>query len=435
MAELRRPTQSAWAVNLLVREHGDLVGELLELGVVDAGGPGVARRRHPARAHPRAAAPGRPGHLGRGVGRRRRGADAERGLPASGRGHPPGGGRRRRARRGGAFRPAGAAAQLHGHGLAGRRPGDPGRGSARARARGRRRRPRRAVWSGRCERVAGLGRRSRGDCGSGRPRVRRRSGWPRNVAGSGNARGCRRSARPSSAPYGPPTPRWRGSSRTSPPRGRGWPGPRPSSSEATAKQQDVRGAAAGRRGGARRAVLTPPHDTPTRTARHAHSRRTTRPTRAARHADSPGVGEGQVRVTEGEAVEARRVRHAGALAGREDLRQRLQRYVEPPAAGHVPGAGGRVDEPQPPGVAGVGDVPGAPRHPGHHVGLDGAHGVAPGRDQRPGVRLVAGQPGEHGARPRGAADGRPALVVDGSDRRAGRAEGLGVPRPRGWGRR
>lgn len=29
---LRRPTVSAWAVNLLVREQGDLVGELLELG-------------------------------------------------------------------------------------------------------------------------------------------------------------------------------------------------------------------------------------------------------------------------------------------------------------------------------------------------------------------------------------------------------------------
>jgi hypothetical protein len=30
---LRRPTVSAWAVNLLVREQGELVGELLELGV------------------------------------------------------------------------------------------------------------------------------------------------------------------------------------------------------------------------------------------------------------------------------------------------------------------------------------------------------------------------------------------------------------------
>ena len=33
VAELRRPTQAAWAVNLLVREQGELVAELLELGV------------------------------------------------------------------------------------------------------------------------------------------------------------------------------------------------------------------------------------------------------------------------------------------------------------------------------------------------------------------------------------------------------------------
>ena len=133
---------------------------------------------------------------------------------------------------------------------------------------------------------------------------------------------------------------------------------------ATAKQQDVR-ARLRRRGGARRAVLSR-----TQPSAHVGVLAPARTTLAGR-AVAGGEGDG-----EGEPVEAGRVGHAGALAGREDLRQRLEGYVEPLAAGRVPRAGGRVDEAEPSGVAGVGDVPRPAGHPGHHVGLDRAHGVA-----------------------------------------------------------
>ena len=67
-------------------------------------------------------------------------------------------------------------------------------------------------------------------------------------------------------------------------------------------------------------------------------------------------------------------------------------------------------------VGDVGDVVGAAGHPRDQVGVDGADGVATRLDQRPGVRLVLGQPhqlggGEVGVQAQAGQLGDPVLVT------------------------
>ena len=81
-----------------------------------------------------------------------------------------------------------------------------------------------------------------------------------------------------------------------------------------------------------------------------------------------------------------------------------------------PVTGLEVEQQRAAGVGDVGDVPGAARHPGDQVGVDGADRVAPLVNQRPGVRLVLGQPdelgaGEVGVEPQAGQLGDPVLVA------------------------
>ena len=132
------------------------------------------------------------------------------------------------------------------------------------------------------------------------------------------------------------------------------------------------------------------------------------------------------------------------------LGQRVARDAEEPAQLVGPVARLEVEEQRPGRVGDVGDVVGPAGHPGDQVGVDGADRVAAGLDQRPGVRLVLGQPHQLGAgevrvEPQPGQLAHPVLVAVGAqpvaevrrtpvlpdDRAARRPERLAVPEQHG----
>ena len=144
--------------------------------------------------------------------------------------------------------------------------------------------------------------------------------------------------------------------------------------------------------------------------------------------------------------ERRRVGRRDLAPVGHQLGQRVAGYAEQLAQLVGPVAGAEVEEQRAAGVGDVGDVVGPAGHPGDQVGVDGADGVPARLDQRPGVRLVLGQPhqlgaGEVGVQPQPGQLGDPLLValvlepradVGGTpvlpdDRPPRRAERLAVP--------
>ncbi len=117
-----------------------------------------------------------------------------------------------------------------------------------------------------------------------------------------------------------------------------------------------------------------------------------------------GLSEERRLLVAGEAGDRQRQAEEGAGVGGRDLApvghqlgQRVARDSEERAQLVGPVARLEVEEQGAGGVGDVGDVPGAAGHPRDQVGVDGADGVAPGLDERPGVRLVLGQPDQLGA--------------------------------------
>ena len=104
----------------------------------------------------------------------------------------------------------------------------------------------------------------------------------------------------------------------------------------------------------------------------------------------PAIGSDSPRKTDG--VGGRHLAPVG-----DEVGQGVAGYAEELAQLVGPVARLEVEEQGAARVGDVGDVPGAAGHPGDQVGVDGADGVAAGLDERPGVRLVLGQPHQLGA--------------------------------------